>query len=637
MAEAQPSINEIQAAAERTSAEAVRLADVGRHAVAVLDALAMGSSADAVRQAVKAALTGTVEVAVVGEFKTGKTTLVNGLLGDRIVPNHVLARLAVPVVVRYGPERSDDAVVLDATNRRLARVPLDRSELEDLCAQDRPEINGSRVDHLRISLPHPLLKLGVRLVDTPGLSGGRASRSAGRVLQQMHEAHAVILVTDASQELTATELDLLREAERHAAVSLVVMTRIDLYGSWSRVRARNVDHVKQLQRPPMILGVGAGLQRLARRLDAPDIERESGFPLLWWYLGLKVLAAARFHAVAVGANVIRRELRRALELCEGRVAALGSEDERKRLVAELDVMSEDLSELGKVWQVRLRVRKREAATALRRDLDQRGKQLQGRVRLQISQAESVEEWPAIEGAVLGGVNALFADHLLELDRVVEQLVDGVAADLHIDRDALAEVGTDGVDDANLSSYIDAPETDQSAERLQRSMLIMRTSAIGGTVGITAAGYVATMTSLTALLTMVPVVGLAVGAGGLIGIRFFDRMQRGQQTDRWRSRAHQEVDRHLNDALTEIRRHTIDILEALHERLDLMVPSLMEQVLAEKMAERKRLQALVAQRRENQDPQEAAHVEMAERIKTIDAHAERLRARLDRPDMGVYTS
>jgi ribosome biogenesis GTPase A len=104
-----------------------------------------------------------LEVAVVGEFKRGKSSLLNALVGREVLPVGVLPLTAVPTVLEQGEE----ALVVEYTDGRQEQHPL-RQVASFATEQANP---GNRLGVARVTarLNTPLLDAGVRLVDTPGV------------------------------------------------------------------------------------------------------------------------------------------------------------------------------------------------------------------------------------------------------------------------------------------------------------------------------------------------------------------------------------------------------------------------------------------------------------------------------------
>jgi len=105
----------------------------------------------------------TLEVAVVGEFKRGKSSLINALLGREVLPVGVLPLTAVPTVLERGVP---GCVVEFADGRRDAHH---LAQVGRFVTEEANPGNALGVARVVVRLPAPLLDQGVRLVDTPGV------------------------------------------------------------------------------------------------------------------------------------------------------------------------------------------------------------------------------------------------------------------------------------------------------------------------------------------------------------------------------------------------------------------------------------------------------------------------------------
>jgi len=70
-------------------------------------------------------------VACVGQFKRGKSTLLNGLLADPVLPVGIVPVTAVVTVVRHGPDRSARVFMFDGDT-----VVIEPSRLADFVAEE---------------------------------------------------------------------------------------------------------------------------------------------------------------------------------------------------------------------------------------------------------------------------------------------------------------------------------------------------------------------------------------------------------------------------------------------------------------------------------------------------------------------
>src|SRR5262245_33625669 len=186
-------------------------------------------------QAKERLLADDVRVLVVGEFKQGKSMLVNGIVSAPVCPVRDDIATAVPTEVRFADPA---AVTLVDKDGRRTGIPLDR--LADYLCEP-----STHDGHVEVAVPRAVLKGGLVLVDTPGVGGlnsvhGAATRSA------LATADAVLFVTDAAQELTAPEVDFLQQAADVCPTVACVLTKTDLYPEWRRMWEANRRHLKDI-------------------------------------------------------------------------------------------------------------------------------------------------------------------------------------------------------------------------------------------------------------------------------------------------------------------------------------------------------------------------------------------------------
>ena len=101
---------------------------------------------------------------VVGQFKRGKSTLVNALVGDDILPTAVVPLTSIVTVLRHGTEEKITVNFSDGTTEIIPREKLHEYVTEKLNPR-----NVKKVESVDISLPCRFLEGGVQLVDTPGV------------------------------------------------------------------------------------------------------------------------------------------------------------------------------------------------------------------------------------------------------------------------------------------------------------------------------------------------------------------------------------------------------------------------------------------------------------------------------------
>ncbi len=239
-----------------------------------------------------------VRVLVVGEFKQGKSLLVNGLVRAPVCPVHDDMATSVPTVVRHA-EAPVAALVrlLDARDdaepgqRQTERVEIPIDKLADHVSESGNPANRQRWSHAEVGLPRGLLTGGLELVDTPGV-GGLTSVHGAATMAMLPSADAVLLVSDASQEYTRPELEFLSQAAKVCPNVACVLTKTDLYPEWRRIAELDRAHLATVHIDAQLLAVSSTLRVQSIRTKDPDLDAESGFPALISYLREHVVGQA---------------------------------------------------------------------------------------------------------------------------------------------------------------------------------------------------------------------------------------------------------------------------------------------------------------------------------------------------------
>lgn len=136
-------------------------------------------------------------IVVCGDFKRGKSSLINALLGEDICPTNVTTETVTLNRISYGAH-SNDAVLSDGRRITLTDEELERDTLEELMEQV-----GERICRLEVTRPNPFLE-DITIIDTPGL-GDAEKDFSDDVAHALQQADAVIYVFSASYPLSMSE------------------------------------------------------------------------------------------------------------------------------------------------------------------------------------------------------------------------------------------------------------------------------------------------------------------------------------------------------------------------------------------------------------------------------------------------
>ncbi|MBP2364956.1 dynamin family protein [Pseudonocardia parietis] len=232
-----------------------------------------------------------VRVLVVGEFKQGKSQLVNALVNASVCPVDDDIATAVPTMVRYGEDTTVTLVREGESSERAERTPVPMEKLAEYVSEGGNPGNRAGLTRAEVTLPRKLLQSGLVLVDTPGV-GGLGSAHGAATMSALPTADAVLLVSDASQEYTAPEIEFLQAARKLCPNVACVVTKTDLYPHWRRIVELDEGHLARARIDASLLPVSSALRLHAARTQDLDLIAESGFQALVGFLLRKVVARA---------------------------------------------------------------------------------------------------------------------------------------------------------------------------------------------------------------------------------------------------------------------------------------------------------------------------------------------------------
>lgn len=232
-------------------------------------------------------------VLTVGEFKRGKSSLLNALIGQRLFP--VDTDVATTTVCTLSWGETSGAVVLflpDAEGRQVPPRAIDLADVEryatvqgqaELAAElglTEADLNVAQID---IIAPIPQLQSGLTLVDTPGVGSLNPAHTAATT-GFLPEADALLFVASSVQPLGAVELAFLARAYELCPIVLTAVSMIDKTVDESaviaEVRTRIADVTGQAPEQVDLVGVSALRRWNGEQAGDTDLIAKSGFPEL---------------------------------------------------------------------------------------------------------------------------------------------------------------------------------------------------------------------------------------------------------------------------------------------------------------------------------------------------------------------
>jgi len=160
-------------------------------------------------------------VACVGQFKRGKSTLLNALVGHAVVPTGFVPVTAVPTVVRFGDELHARVRMRDGSWQDIAISALKEYVTEELNPENKRGVDGAEV-----FVPSPLLSSGMCFVDTPGLGSVFTGNTATTQAFIPH-IDAALVVVGADPPIAGEELALVESIGTQVQDLILVINKAD--------------------------------------------------------------------------------------------------------------------------------------------------------------------------------------------------------------------------------------------------------------------------------------------------------------------------------------------------------------------------------------------------------------------------
>jgi GTP-binding protein EngB required for normal cell division len=178
-----------------------------------------------------------LEIALFGRVSSGKSSLLNAILGEDILPVGVTPITAVPTRLRYQQMPS-----LSVWYAERPAETIDISRLAEFASESGNPSNQKRVTHMVVHLPSARLREGVTLVDTPGL-GSLATSGAAETLAYLPSCDLGVVLIDAGSTITQEDLETIQALYRAAIPVQVLLSKADLL--CAEDRERMVNYVRQ--------------------------------------------------------------------------------------------------------------------------------------------------------------------------------------------------------------------------------------------------------------------------------------------------------------------------------------------------------------------------------------------------------
>ncbi len=248
---------------------------------------------------------GLLRVAVLGQFKRGKSTLLNAFLGAPLLPTGVTPVTAIPTFIKAGPKTT---ARITFKTRKETLVISDEAIIPAILEQHISETENPRnslgVQSVEIEARSKFLDQGIVLVDTPGI-GSTFLHNTKAAESILTECDAAVFVVSPDPPITEAEVSYLGRVQELIPKIFFALNKIDLLdfrerGIAEHFLANVLKEQPNITQPVRIFCVSArhGLQ--AKQDSDPQALAASGLQHLEQVLAEELAREKRTLVLAIG-------------------------------------------------------------------------------------------------------------------------------------------------------------------------------------------------------------------------------------------------------------------------------------------------------------------------------------------------
>lgn len=296
-----------------------------------------------------------ITIAVIGQFKRGKTTLINTILGRPILPVGIVPITAAITRIEYAQQEgtAGDIATVYFRNGLCEEVPA--ADLHMYISEQENHDNERDVAEVELLTDAEFLKDGLTLVDTPGVGSVHENNSKSAV-DFAKESDGVVFMLSVDSPLNQIEVDFLKKVRRFAGKFYFAVNKIDRvdeeelaeYMEYCTALISNImeleeEDAKALKLIPVSAKKNIGVDALTEMIRKDLVER--GAEIMERSVGLKLLEilsstrrqiASYREVLKMAPNVFNRRFQEMKQLMEGQRQDLEDLEDRQYLRAAVN-------------------------------------------------------------------------------------------------------------------------------------------------------------------------------------------------------------------------------------------------------------------------------------------------------------
>jgi GTP-binding protein EngB required for normal cell division len=158
---------------------------------------------------------------VLGQFKRGKSTFINSIIGDKILPTSIVPLTSIVTMLKYG-QQEEIEVIFEEGNRQV----IAQEELPDYVTERGNPKNVNKVKQVEIAFPSAFLKDGVFIIDTPGV-GSTFENNTEMTYNYLPKVDAALFLLAVDPPISQSEIEFLKDVQQYVEKIFFIQNKID--------------------------------------------------------------------------------------------------------------------------------------------------------------------------------------------------------------------------------------------------------------------------------------------------------------------------------------------------------------------------------------------------------------------------
>lgn len=245
---------------------------------------------DALKNLQTRLLEGRFHLAVLGQFKRGKSTLLNALLGDNVLPTAVVPLTAIPTFIEAGELSAK--ILFDDKKPPAEYNPNESLKLVEFLSKYVAEANNPanqlNVQQVEVFHPAKILRNGVVLIDTPGI-GSTFKHNTEATLNFLPQCDAAMFLVSADPPITEAEIEFLKRVRSKVPRLFFILNKVDYLTDDEKKEVlafikRVLSEQVGLEKDTEVFSVSARTGLQARQTGSQELWEKSGLKNVEAYL-----------------------------------------------------------------------------------------------------------------------------------------------------------------------------------------------------------------------------------------------------------------------------------------------------------------------------------------------------------------